>query len=158
MTSRTARLLLFVYPRRWRERYGPEFEELLLSEPGGLRNVADVIRAAARERVRGSRISNKSPLSFGMVASRMSAFLPIVMSLTAFTAVMCHVLLYGTAREADEGAVAHIWQVLMAGQLPLLLFFAVRWVPRAPKQALCVLAAQAGAVLASLAPVFLLGL
>ena len=158
MTSRVARLLLFAYPRRWRERYGPEFEDLLLAESGGFRNLADIVRAAMHERVRDLRIPNESHLSFGIVATRMSAFVPIVMSLTAFSAVMCHVLLYGTAREADEGAVAHIWQILMAGQLPLLLVFVVRWVPRAPKPALCILAAQAGAVLASLAPVFLLGL
>ena len=158
MKSRIARVLLLAYPRRWRERYGPEFEELLLSERGGLRNVVDVIRSGAWERARGSSGPDKSKLSLSMIASRMSAILPIIMSLTAFSAVMCHVVLYGTAREADEGAVAHIWQILMAGQLPLLLFFMVRWLPRAPKQSLCVLAAQAGAFLASLAPVFLLGL
>jgi hypothetical protein len=41
----------------------------------------------------------------------------------------------------------------MAGQLPVLLFFAVKWLPRAFKPALGVLALQAGAVLASMAPV-----
>jgi hypothetical protein len=46
----------------------------------------------------------------------------------------------------------------MAGQVPLLVFFAMKWLPRAPKQALYVLAAQAGAALASIAPVFLLRL
>ena len=54
----------------------------------------------------------------------------------------------------DEGAVAHIWQLLMAGQLPVLLFFAVTWLRRAPRQTLGVLALQAGAVLAAMAPVF----
>ena len=44
----------------------------------------------------------------------------------------------------------------MAGQLPVLAFFAIRWVPRAPRQTLGVLALQAGAVLASMAPVFFL--
>lgn len=158
MTRCLTRLLLFVYPREWRERYGPEFEELLLSEPGGLRNAVDILMAAVRERARGSALPNESHWSIGMIATRISAFLPILMSLTALSAVICHVLLYGTAREADEGAVAHIWQILMAGQLPLLMVFMVRWVPRAPRQALCILAAQAGAALASMAPVLLLGL
>jgi hypothetical protein len=38
--------------------------------------------------------------------------------------------------------------------MPVLAFFAIKWLPRAPKQTLCVLALQAGAVLASIAPVF----
>jgi triacylglycerol esterase/lipase EstA (alpha/beta hydrolase family) len=80
------------------------------------------------------------------------------MSLTALAVVLCHIAVYGTAREADEGATAHIWQILMAGQMPILAFFAIKWFPRAPKQSLCVLAAQAGAALASMAPVFLLNL
>lgn len=158
MTLRLARLLLCLYPRRWRQRYGTEFEDLLLAEPCGPRNVADVVRSAIRERILSLSRPNESGWSFGTVATRISAFLPIAMSLVAFSAVVFHVVVYGRAREADEGAVAHIWQILMAGQLPILVFFAVRWVPRAPRQALCVLVAQAGAVLASMAPVFFLGL
>jgi hypothetical protein len=46
----------------------------------------------------------------------------------------------------------------MAAQLPLLLFFAVRWLPRSPKQAAQVMALQAGAAIAALAPVYFLGL
>src|SRR5580765_5160197 len=87
-----------------------------------------------------------------------SAWVPIAMSLTALAIVGIHVALHGTAREADEGAAAHLWQLLMAVQAPIILFFAVKWLPRAPGQALVVLAAQFGAALAALAPVFLLGL
>jgi hypothetical protein len=47
-----------------------------------------------------------------------------------------------------------MWQILMAGQMPVLLFFAVKWLRRAPRQAIGVLALQAGAVLAAMAPVF----
>ena len=60
--------------------------------------------------------------------------------------------------EADEGATAHIWQLLMAGQLPFVAYFVVRWLPRVPRQAGCVLALQIGAALAALAPVYFLGL
>jgi hypothetical protein len=42
--------------------------------------------------------------------------------------------------------------------MPVLLFFAVKWLPSAPRQALLVLALQAGAVLAAMAPVYLLHL
>jgi hypothetical protein len=76
------------------------------------------------------------------------------MSLTALAVVLGHIAIYGAAREADEGAAAHIWQLLMAGQLPVVAFFAIKWLPRAPKAALGVLALQAGAVLVSMAPVF----
>jgi len=42
----------------------------------------------------------------------------------------------------------------MSGQLPVLAFFAIKWLPKAPRPALGVLAVQACAVLASMAPVF----
>jgi hypothetical protein len=76
------------------------------------------------------------------------------MSLTALVIVIGHIALYGTARQPDEGTAAHLWQILMAGQLPVLAFFAIKWLPRSPKHALGVLVLQAGAVLAAMAPVF----
>ena len=87
-----------------------------------------------------------------------SAFLPVVMSLGALATVLFSLARFGVVREADEGAAAHIWQLLMAAQLPIIAFFAVKWLPRAPKAALAVLALQGGAALAALAPVFLLKL
>ena len=45
----------------------------------------------------------------------------------------------------------------MAGQIPVILFHAVKWVPPSPKMALPVVALQIGAVLAAMAPVYLLG-
>jgi hypothetical protein len=80
------------------------------------------------------------------------------MSLAALALVLGHVALYGAAREADEGTAAHLWQLLMAAQLPVIAWFAVAWLPREPRRALGVLALQAAAALAALAPVFLLGL
>lgn len=87
-----------------------------------------------------------------------SAWLPLAMSLTALAIVLVHIALFGTEREADEGTAAHLWQILMAMQLPIMAFFAVKWVPRLPRQALSILALQFGAALAAAAPVFLLGL
>ena len=72
--------------------------------------------------------------------------------------LLVHVARYGAAREVDEGAAAHLWQLLMAAQSPLLLFFAVRWLPRNPRQATLVLALQAAAAVTALAPVYFLGL
>lgn len=87
-----------------------------------------------------------------------SAFVPICMSLLALATVIVHVAAYGAAREADEGTAAHIWQMLMALQLPIIAFFAIKWLPRDPGPAFVVLALQGVAVLAALAPVYLLNL
>ena len=80
-----------------------------------------------------------------------SAFLPVAMSLAALAMVLGHAAIYGVVHEADEGAAAHIFQILMAAQLPVVAFFAIKWLPRAPGQALRVLALQAGAGLAACA-------
>lgn len=85
-----------------------------------------------------------------------SAFLPLAMSLAALTTVLVHLTLFGVARQADEGTSARIWQLLMAGQAPIIAFFTIRWVPQTPRQALPILALQVGAALAAMAPVFLL--
>jgi hypothetical protein len=87
-----------------------------------------------------------------------SALLPLAMSLAALATVLVHIILFGTAREADEGTAAHIWQLLMAAQVPAVAFFAFKWLPRTPVQALLVLALQAVAALSALAPVYFLGL
>src|SRR5690349_7916463 len=49
-----------------------------------------------------------------------SAVLPIAMSVAALATVLVHISLYGTQPQADEGTAAHIWQLLMAGQLPII--------------------------------------
>ena len=85
-----------------------------------------------------------------------SAFFPVAMSLTALAIVLGHVAIYGIIHEADEGTAAHLFQILMAGQMPIVAFFAIKWLPKAPKQALLVLALQAGAGLAAVASVFFL--
>jgi DNA-binding CsgD family transcriptional regulator len=85
-----------------------------------------------------------------------SAFLPLAMSFGAFATVLIYVAVFGPARQADEGTAAHIWQILMAAQVPIIVFFAIKWLPRTPKEALLVLALQGGAALMAVAPVYLL--
>lgn len=89
---------------------------------------------------------------------RPSAWLPMMMSVAALAIVLVHLARYGTAREADEGTAAHLWQILMAGQLPIIAWFAIRWLPRNPKATAWVLALQAVAGLAAMAPVLYFGL
>lgn len=97
-------------------------------------------------------------MDFPTLIRKPSAFLPVVMSLGALVVVLGHVVMFGGAREADEGAAAHIFQLLIAAQVPIVAFFAIRWLPTNPRQALPVLALHVGAVIAALAPVYLLNL
>ena len=92
------------------------------------------------------------------VITKPSAFLPVAMSFAALAVVLFHVAIFGAAREADEGTAAHLWQLLMACQLPILIFFGIKWLPRRPKQALIVMILQACAAVAALTPVYILNL
>ena len=66
---------------------------------------------------------------------RPTAFIPIAMSVTALSIVLGYAVMFGVARQADEGTAAHIWQLLMAGQLPMIAFFVFKWFRAQPKQA-----------------------
>jgi hypothetical protein len=76
------------------------------------------------------------PRAFAKIVKQPSAFLPIAMSLLALSVVLVTLTIFGVPHDTDEGAVAHTWQLLMAGQVPLLIFFAVKWLPRAPRETL----------------------
>jgi len=95
-------------------------------------------------------------MDFLTMMKRPSAFLPLAMSAAALALVVGQVAIFGVARQPDEGTAAHLWQLLMAGQLLIAPYFAIWWLPRAPRRALQVLAVQLVAALAALAPVFLL--
>ena len=85
-----------------------------------------------------------------------SAFLPIAMSVASVTLVLTQLIRQGPAPLADEGAAAHLWQLLMAAQIPIMGFFAIKWLPQKPWPAFIVLGLQATAALAALAPVYVL--
>jgi hypothetical protein len=162
MNPRLAHWLIRLYPREWRERYGEEFEALLQTGRGDLRTLSNVVWSALCERVFPTSklrpVMNPYPGSIVALVKLPSAFVPIAMSLTALAVVLGSIALFGVVRDADEGAVAHIWQLLMAGQIPILAFFVVKWLPRTPRQTLGVAVLQIGAWLASAAPIFFLGL
>ena len=71
------------------------------------------------------------------------AWIPLVMSLAALAFLLGYVAIFGTVQHQDEGAPARIFQLIMLAQLPIMAYFAVRWLPRKPKPALLVLALQA---------------
>ena len=98
-------------------------------------------------------------MAISLTIKKPSAIIPLAMSASALTVVLVHIIvMFGVARQVDEGAAAHVWQLLMAGQVPVVAFFALKWLPRSPKDALLVLAFQVAAALAACAPVFFLGL
>ena|SRR5437868_14926721 len=85
-----------------------------------------------------------------------SAFLPVIMSLGALATVLLYLAMNGPAPQADEGAAAHIWQLLMAAQVPIVAFFAIKWLPLFPRRAFSILALQVSAAAVAAVPVFLL--
>jgi hypothetical protein len=97
-------------------------------------------------------------MNFSTIVKRPSAFLPVAMSLAALVTLLVALGIDGVVRETDEGAAAHIWQLLMGGQIPIVAYFAIKWLPQSPRQALYVLALQFGVALAALAPVYFLHL
>ncbi len=62
----------------------------------------------------------------------------------------------GVVHETDEGAAAHIWQLLMAGQLPFAAYFVIRRLPKHTSESLQILVLLAATWLANFAAVYLL--
>jgi hypothetical protein len=156
MSPKLAHLLIRLYPPAWRERYGAEFEALLQSGPGGLRASANVVWSAIHEHIVPTPGLATNQYSVIALTKQPSAFIPLAMSLTALAMVLGHVAIYGIVHEVDEGATAHIWQLLMAGHVPVVIYFAIKWLPRAVRPTLLVLAMLAGSLLANFAAVFFL--
>jgi hypothetical protein len=82
--------------------------------------------------------------------------LPLAFSAAALAVVVVHIATVGTAPQADEGTAAHLWQFLMAAQVPLVLYFAIRLPRLIAGSGLAVLAIQVVAVIVAAAPVFIL--
>ena len=65
-----------------------------------------------------------------------------------------HAAIFGIVYEADEGAAAHIWQILIAGQIPFVIYFMFKWLPERAKESMLVLALLAVTWLANFADVY----
>ena len=162
MSPRPHHWLTRIYPRSWRSRYGDEMDELL-SQGYGWRDVLDVAKAGLTERLfysqrPGAETMQTYPGNVAVLVRKPSAIAPIVMSLCALAVVIIAVAVSGTKQQADEGAAAHLWQLLMAGQVPILAWFAFQWLKRDFKAGILVVALQVAAFIAALLPVWLLGL
>ena len=84
-----------------------------------------------------------------------SAWIPITLSLMVVALWIGGIAMFGVpVREPDEGVGAHLFQIWFMLEVFMITFFAVKWLPRNPIQALAVLALQVAAVLVGIAPVF----
>jgi len=97
-------------------------------------------------------------MTFTAIIRKPSAWLPLALSLAVIVLLGVTYARGRLVPTSDEGAEAHLFQILMALQAPIIVFFAIKWLPRAPRPAFAVLALQLAAGLAACAPVFLLGL
>lgn len=59
------------------------------------------------------------------VLKRPSAYLPLIMSAAGLALVLVHAARYGIVHDADEGTSAHLFQILMVAQVPIVAFFAI---------------------------------
>lgn len=85
-----------------------------------------------------------------------SAWIPLAMSFTTLTMFLAYLTIFGNVHHEDEGAPAHIFQLLLAGQLPIIALFAIKHFPKQPKQTLKILTLQFIATLIPIAAVFLI--
>jgi len=95
-----------------------------------------------------NRLMNASPIK------QLIALLPSIMSFAALALVLGHAAIFGVVHEADEDAAAHVFQILMMTQLPIVAYYILKWLPRRPRESLLVLAVQAGAWLTAIAAVY----
>ena len=89
---------------------------------------------------------------------RPSAFLPLAMSLFVLGLIVARIARFGTAREAGEGVEAHLFQLLMPLQLPIIAFFAATSQPHRSRAAFWVLLIQLIAALTDVGVVLFLRL
>lgn len=89
-----------------------------------------------------------------VLLKRPSAFLPLLMSSVVLAFIVAGVSAHGTLQQPDEGAGAHLFQILMPAQIPIIIFFALAWLPRDRVHAAQILALQCGVFASIFALVF----
>jgi hypothetical protein len=90
------------------------------------------------------------------LARRPGAWLPIALSLTALGLVIGNAATVGVAPHDDEGAAARIFQSLMLVQGLIVGWFAIRWVPQAPRPAAAIIVVQLLAASVPIAAILIL--
>jgi hypothetical protein len=151
-------ILLSLYPATWRRRYGEELEDLLETRPLTLLLALDIARGAFDAHLHPELLQPALFPTGGIhvnfsTLKRPSALIPLAISLASLSLVLGEVAFF---READQqNRALRLSQLLMAGQIPLIAFFAVRWLPRTREQALLVVVLQVVVWLMVAVPVYL---
>jgi hypothetical protein len=156
------RTLTYISVRLERVELGPEPDSQNPTQSPGLsfsrRRLLQYLQSTLQTKV-------NSIMTLRTAMRRPSGFVPLAMSGAALYVVLRHLVLFGAAPHApvdphvgrpDEGPEAHIWQIMMTGQVPIILYLAIRWLWSDPVGTLSVLGIQVLAVVATAAPVFLL--
>jgi hypothetical protein len=91
------------------------------------------------------------------IGKKLSAWSPVIMSIGALVLVGVQIAMHGTQPVRDEGALAHLWQLLVLGQVPIIGFFVFRWLRAYPRQGATILVAQLLAAASTLVPVHTMG-
>ncbi len=84
------------------------------------------------------------------------AVLPVLMSLAGLALVLEHYVRTGGAHEPDEVTEAHLFQVLMLLEVPMIGYFILSSLPRFGRSMLAVLALQALMAAAAFTSVYFL--
>ena len=133
-----------------------------MAAPATLPTLVDVARGATLEWLfnplgLGVEAMQTDPTNVFSLVRKPTGFIPLAMSLSAIgLVVVALAFVPPTPQPHDEDAFAHLFQLLMVGQLPFLLFFAGKWLFRDWKAALSVLALQIAGICAAVLPVFLM--
>lgn len=86
----------------------------------------------------------------------LSVLIPLLLSAMALGVVLGHAAFYGVVHEPDEGAAAHVFQLLMTAQLPFLAYFGYKWVRPKPRRFYAAMASLAVLWMGALAGVYFL--
>ena len=152
--KRVLRSVYRLYPRWWWRRYGDELEGLVEDTGAAWLTIANIAIGAVTVRLQHRAPAKPRPPTVRDLFLRPSGFVPVAMSLGALAAIAGHILTSGIAPQTDEGTAAHLWQLLMAGQLPVVAWFAIRWVPERGRRAVAVSAIHVAAMVTALFPVW----
>jgi hypothetical protein len=88
-----------------------------------------------------------------------SAWIPVAMPLIVFAVMLVSIAVSGPpVRQADEGTGAHLFQIWLVLEVLSVAVFAVKWLPKKPKQALIILTLQVAVALLPMSVVFYLKL
>lgn len=81
-------------------------------------------------------------MNFKDLIKRPSAFVPILMSILAIIILLIHIMIAGVEEKQGEEIVTDVFEILIIWQLPVIIFFALKWMSQSFKNALIVLFLQ----------------